>query len=72
MQKLKVQQPELYLSNKDVELVSIAGLCHDLGQFQSLGFSTRAGHGPFSHAFEGWVESTGQEFEHEVETMHSL
>ena len=41
------------VSHRDLELVRVAGLCHDLG------------HGPFSHAFEGWLDKVGIKFDHE-------
>lgn len=41
------------MGQRDLELVRVAGLCHDLG------------HGPFSHAFEGWLSKVGIEFDHE-------
>lgn len=56
IESFKTRQPELEISNKDVQLVSIAGLIHDLG------------HGPFSHSFEKWIHAykPDSNFHHEV------
>lgn len=43
--KLKEQQPELQITDKQVLCLEVAGLCHDLG------------HGPFSHLWETIYEA---------------
>jgi len=63
VQTLREKQPELEITERELMLVRIAGLCHDLG------------HGPFSHAFEGWVRNRGRAWDHEdmsVKMLHHL
>eukprot|EP01062_Namystynia_karyoxenos_P032079 TRINITY_DN23705_c0_g1_i1.p1 TRINITY_DN23705_c0_g1~~TRINITY_DN23705_c0_g1_i1.p1 ORF type:complete len:609 (+),score=235.87 TRINITY_DN23705_c0_g1_i1:87-1913(+) len=45
MSSLQQRQPYLGITHRDVFLVTLAGICHDLG------------HGPFSHSFETVVRS---------------
>ncbi|KAL4439253.1 hypothetical protein ABPG77_004155 [Micractinium sp. CCAP 211/92] len=55
--RLRERQPELAASDRDLLLLEVAGLCHDLG------------HGPFSHAFETELVpkllKEGEQWEHE-------
>lgn len=53
MSKLQEKQPELQITDRDIEIVGIAGLCHDLG------------HGPYSHMFETYLVKSGIKFNHE-------
>ena len=40
---LKEKQPDLQITDQDIQNIKIAGLCHDLG------------HGPFSHSFDNYI-----------------
>ena len=66
VKKIARRQPELEITQRDIDCVMIAGLCHDLG------------HGPFSHLFERIVttirESQGDEraYHHEAMSLKLL
>lgn len=53
VEHLQKIQPELEISDHLVDLISIAGLCHDIG------------HCCYSHTFEHWVNKKGKQFKHE-------
>ena len=54
LKHLKNKQPELEITEREIELVKIAGLCHDLG------------HGPFSHFFDNYfLKLIDYKIEHE-------
>ena len=59
---LQRKQPELKITNKDNYLVTLAGLCHDLG------------HGPYSHVFDNVLIPTlcGKDFKWKHEDMSCL
>ena len=59
---LRDTQPELNITPHDIQLVKMAGLCHDLG------------HGPFSHMFEEFVHAVNpkSEFRHERMSLQML
>jgi len=49
---LQKEQPDLGISQDDIQCVSLAGLVHDIG------------HGPYSHMFEEFVERVDRKDEH--------
>lgn len=62
-------QPELDIDNRDLQLVSIAGLCHGkLFPCNQL-MVQDLGHGPFSHAFEEWIHRVKPEAKWHHEEM---
>nr|MBA3286088.1 HD domain-containing protein [Nitrosopumilus sp.] len=53
LRRIRKNQPELQITDRDIQCVRVAGLCHDIG------------HGPFSHCFEHWVRKYLPTFRHE-------
>lgn len=61
LKHLKFKQPELKITDREIELIKIAGLCHDLG------------HGPFSHFFDNYfLNLVESDVEHEIRSCMIL
>ena len=61
LKHLRNKQPELKITDREIELIKIAGLCHDLG------------HGPFSHFFDNhFLNLLEIDLEHEVRSCMLL
>ena len=61
LKHLKNKQPELEITEREIELIKIAGLCHDLG------------HGPFSHFFDNFfLKLIECDSEHEIRSCMIL
>lgn len=61
LKHLKNKQPELEITDREIELIKIAGLCHDLG------------HGPFSHFFDNFfLKIIDCKLEHEMRSCMIL
>ena len=65
--RLKQNQPELNINDRDVLCVKVAALCHDLG------------HGPYSHVFDGVIiprkyedDPKWKNWKHEDQSVHLL
>lgn len=59
LRHLQNKQPELKISDEEIEIVQLAALVHDIG------------HGPYSHTFEQFIKLTRPELEysHEKQSM---
>ena len=61
LKHLNYKQPELEITDREIELIKVAGLCHDLG------------HGPFSHFFDNhFLNKIDCDIEHETRSCMIL